>query len=56
MTCLFCEIIEKKRKTYIIAENENNLVVLDTFPASKGHALIITKKHYNNIAEIELES
>jgi len=51
--CLFCEIIEKKRNAYIVAENKNNLAILDAFPVSQGHTLIIPKKHFENITEVE---
>lgn len=51
--CLFCQIINKKKPTYIIAENDNCLAFLDVFPASEGHILIVTKKHYDNISQIE---
>lgn len=53
MACLFCEIIEKKRSAYVVVENENNLAILDVFPVSQGHVLIIPKKHYENIVEVE---
>ena len=56
MTCLFCQIVKKEQSAYIIGENKENLVILDVFPVSLGHTLIITKKHFANVAEIDMES
>jgi len=56
MTCLFCQIVKKEQFAYIIGENEENLAILDVFPVSLGHTLIITKKHFANVAEINMES
>jgi len=53
MECLFCKIIEKKLKTNIIAENEEAIAILDIYPASDGHTLIIAKKHFANVAEVD---
>ncbi|CAG8765936.1 35334_t:CDS:1, partial [Racocetra persica] len=53
MECLFCKIIKKETPAHIIAENEAILAILDAYPASDGHVLLITKKHFPNIAEID---
>jgi len=56
MECLFCKIIEKKLKTNIIAKNEGAVAILDINPASDGHTLLITKRHFVNIAEVDEKS
>jgi histidine triad (HIT) family protein len=56
MTCLFCEIASKKKPAVLIAENEGALAILDINPVSDGHTLLITKKHFANISEVEEES
>ncbi|MDO8517639.1 MAG: HIT domain-containing protein [Nanoarchaeota archaeon] len=43
--CLFCLITEGKIKSYKIAENSENIAILDINPLSKGHSLVIPKKH-----------
>jgi histidine triad (HIT) family protein len=43
--CIFCAIAEGKIKSYKIDENENYLAILELNPLSKGHTLIIPKKH-----------
>lgn len=49
MNCTFCNI-DKDR---IILENEIAFAVYDVFPVSKGHMLIILKKHINNYFEAD---
>lgn len=54
MKCIFCEIIEKnKSKDKIIVENDSGIVILDINPISRGHCLLITKKHFENIHELD---
>jgi histidine triad (HIT) family protein len=54
--CLFCDEIISKKKAYIIAENMGGIAVLDKFPVSDGHALLITKKHFTNINKVDQKS
>ena len=54
--CLFCQIVKKKRESYIIAENELVMAILDVFPISDGHVLLVSKKHFANIVEVDEES
>jgi len=56
MTCLFCGIAKKEIKAYVIEENEGAVAILDAFPVSDGHTLIITKKHFANITEVDEKS
>lgn len=46
MDCLFCEISQGTQPGNIIAAYNNCYVLEDKFPISKGHLLIIPKKHY----------
>ncbi|PKL00746.1 MAG: HIT family protein [Tenericutes bacterium HGW-Tenericutes-1] len=43
MTCLFCDKIFKKED--IIYENETVVALYDQYPVSKGHVLIVPKRH-----------
>ena len=49
MSCIFCNI-DKER---IILENEYAFAIFDNFPVSKGHMLIIPKKHIKNYFEAD---
>jgi histidine triad (HIT) family protein len=44
-TCIFCKIVSKESPSYLIYENEELMVLLDIFPYSKGHLLVISKQH-----------
>jgi len=54
MDCIFCKIIEGKIPAKIISESEKSLAFLDAFPLTKGHALVIPKKHYEKVQEMPL--
>jgi len=56
MDCLFCEIIKKEKGAHIIVENEEVVSILDAYPVSDGHTLLITKKHFTNITEVDERS
>jgi histidine triad (HIT) family protein len=43
--CIFCDIIDEKAPCYKIYEDELSLAILDINPFSKGHCLIIPKRH-----------
>ena len=53
--CIFCKIALKKIDAKIIDENENAIAFLDAFPLTAGHTLVITKKHYTKLQELELD-
>lgn len=45
MDCLFCKIINGEINSYPLYEDDIVKVILDAFPQSNGHMLIIPKKH-----------
>ena len=47
--CIFCKIIEGEVPSHKVYEDENTLAFLDTNPTSKGHTLIVPKKHVETI-------
>lgn len=49
--CIFCSIVDDESTSFKIAENDNNIAILEINPLSKGHALIIPKEHLENIIE-----
>ncbi len=53
MECLFCKINDGSIPSYTIFEDECVKVFLDVNPVSNGHTLIIPKKHYLNIDDID---
>ena len=51
--CVFCDIIEGKIPSYKIYEDEQVIAILDIAEASKGHTLVITKKHYESFMDVD---
>jgi histidine triad (HIT) family protein len=54
-SCIFCSIVEGKNPSFKIAEDEDNLAILEINPISKGNTLIVPKKHSNKISESSKE-
>jgi diadenosine tetraphosphate (Ap4A) HIT family hydrolase len=50
--CIFCNIIIKEIENYSVYEDDSVLAFLDIYPCTKGHTLVIPKKHYENIFDI----
>ena len=54
--CVFCSIVSGDIPSYKIDETENALAVLEINPVSKGHALIIPKKHIDEDSKLQKEA
>lgn len=54
--CIFCKIVKGEIPCNKIFENDNCFAFLDIQPQSKGHCLVIPKKHFANIYDISDES
>jgi len=51
MNCIFCKIVAKEIPATVIYEDEDVLVFMDIGPIIKGHALVISKKHYDPVTD-----
>ena len=51
--CITCKIINGEIPSKKIYEDEDVLAILDISQATKGHTLVLPKKHYSNLLEIE---
>ena len=51
--CIFCKLANGVFPTNSIYEDEYVKVILDAGPATKGHALVIPKEHYQDIFDID---
>ena len=49
MSCIFCELSD-----YVL-ENDLAYAIFDKFPATKGHMLVIPKRHVANFFDITKE-
>ena len=50
--CIFCKIANGEIPSATLYEDTDFRVILDLNPASKGHALILPKKHAANLFEL----
>jgi len=53
--CIFCKIINKEIPSSIVYEDENVIAFLDISQSTKGHTLVLPKKHYENLLTIDDE-
>ena len=52
MDCIFCKIAKKEIPSKLIMESKSSIAFLDAFPVSRGHTLVIPKKHYEKVQDI----
>lgn len=53
--CIFCKIAKGEISSAKVFEDEDVFAFLDIAPFSKGHTLVISKKHFENIFDIDEE-
>lgn len=53
--CIFCKIANGEIPSSTIYEDEDFRVFLDLNPATRGHALLVPKEHFDNLFELEDE-
>ena len=51
--CIFCKIINGKLPSHTIFENDHSIAFLDINPINPGHVLVIPKKHYKTLSEMD---
>jgi histidine triad (HIT) family protein len=55
MECFFCKLAQGEISPKTIYEDDNTLAFLDIHPRSKGHTLVIPKKHAAHILDLPSE-
>jgi histidine triad (HIT) family protein len=53
--CIFCKIIAGELPAAVIDEDERTIAFMDINPATRGHALVATRKHVRDLMEIDAE-
>ena len=54
--CVFCEIVKGNIPSYKVYEDDVCIAILDISQATIGHTLVIPKKHFKNIFELDEET
>jgi len=55
-TCLFCKIVAGQIPSNKIYEDDHVLMILDIFPVSEGHTLVIPKEHSTQLLDATKEA
>ncbi len=50
--CIFDEIVAGRAPTHKIYEDKDTLAFLDLFPITRGHTLVIPKRHVDRLTEL----
>lgn len=53
--CIFCEIIKGNVPSKKVYEDDKVLAILDISQITKGHTLVLPKKHFDNFLDIDEE-
>lgn len=53
--CIFCAIAERTAPAEVVEANDQCIAFLDINPATRGHTLVIPRRHSKNLFEIEHE-
>ncbi|HFU4217705.1 TPA: HIT family protein [Streptococcus suis] len=53
--CIFCKIVAGEIPASKVYEDDQVLAFLDITQVTKGHTLVIPKKHYRNVLEMDAE-
>lgn len=51
--CLFCKIIKGEMPSFKVYEDKNFISFLTIGPVNKGHTLVVPKKHYETLLDID---
>lgn len=51
--CIFCRIVSGDIPSSVVYEDEDFKAIMDIAPASRGHVIILAKKHFDNLYALE---
>ena len=50
--CLFCDVVSGKEKSWVVYRDRRIMAILDPYPTTRGHTLIIPIRHYESMFDI----
>src|ERR1700722_11053934 len=53
--CIFCKIVAGELPATIVAQDERTVAFMDINPATRGHALVIPRRHAVDLLEIDAD-
>lgn len=54
--CVFCDIINHQIPSKVVYEDDDVLAILDIAQVTRGHTIVMPKKHVKNILEADEET
>jgi histidine triad (HIT) family protein len=51
--CLFCKIVAGEIPGTIVAEDDRTVAFMDINPATRGHALVVPRRHTADLGEVD---
>jgi len=55
VSCVFCAIVDGTAPSRRLYEDDRTLAFLDIVPLTRGHALVVPKRHAENLLDIDEE-
>jgi histidine triad (HIT) family protein len=52
-SCIFCKIVAGELPATIVQEDERTVAFLDISPATRGHALVIPRRHARDLLSVD---
>jgi len=56
MDCIFCAIVAGAAPAAVVHDDDDTLAFMDINPVSRGHVLVVPKKHYRNLYDVDPEA
>jgi histidine triad (HIT) family protein len=53
--CVFCKIVARELPARMVDQDERTITIMDINPATRGHALVIPRRHSVDLLEVEPE-
>lgn len=53
--CVFCDIVARRAPAYVVYEDDSTLAFLDIFPFTRGHLLVVPKRHGARLTDLPFE-
>jgi histidine triad (HIT) family protein len=53
--CIFCEIAARRAPAYLVYEDASTAAFLDLFPFTRGHLLVVPKRHAPRLTDLPFD-
>ena len=54
--CIFCKIVAGQMPCFKLLEDDATLAIMDIYPASDGHLLVLSKEHFPTVFDVSEEA